>query len=132
METDVSKSILETIKKLIGIDKDYGVFDIDLVVAINSSFTILNQLGVGPTKAFSISGSSETWSDFFGEDAQIELVKSYIYLRARLLFDPPETGVLHEAIERQITEFEWRLMIQADPVSYAESEKSEVKAIADF
>lgn len=114
MEADISKSILETIKKLIGIDKDYGVFDIDLVVAINSSFTILNQLGVGPFKSFSISGPSETWSDFFGEDESIDLAKSYIYLRARLLFDPPETGVLHEAIERQIKEFEWRLMIQAE------------------
>lgn len=111
---DISGSILETIKKLVGIDKDYGVFDIDLVVAINSSFTILNQLGVGPQKPFSISGSGETWANFFSDTEKIELVKSYIYLRARLLFDPPATGVLHEAIERQISEFEWRLMIQAD------------------
>lgn len=109
-----SMSILETIKKLIGIDKDYGVFDLDLIVAINSSFTILNQLGVGPERMFSISGPYETWDEFFGDGEVVGLVKSYIYLRARLLFDPPSTGVLHEAIERQISEFEWRLMIQAE------------------
>lgn len=120
----ISSSILETIKKLIGIDKDYGVFDIDLVVAINSSFTILNQLGVGPKKAFSISGPSETWDEFFSEEESIELAKSYAYLRARLLFDPPTTGVLHEAIERQISEFEWRLMIQAQEERGEETESS--------
>lgn len=111
---DISSSILETIKKLIGIDKDYGVFDTDLIVAINSSFTILNQLGVGPNKAFFITGPDDQWSSFFADNEKIELVKSYIYLRARLLFDPPATGVLHEAIERQISEFEWRMMVQSD------------------
>lgn len=111
---DVSDSILETVKKLVGIDKDYGIFDLDLIVAINSSFTILNQLGVGPDKPFSIKGSGEVWSDFFSDSEKIDLVKSYIYLRVRVLFDPPSTGVLHEAIERQISEFEWRLRIQAD------------------
>lgn len=110
---DNSSSILETIKKLVGIDKEYGVFDIDLVVAINSALSILNQLGVGPTKSFSITGPDETWEDFFKDSTDIELAKSYIYLRTRLLFDPPSTGVLHEAIERQISEFEWRLMVQA-------------------
>lgn len=111
---DISSSILETIKKLIGIDKDYGVFDIDLIVAINSSFMILNQLGVGPDKPFTINGSAETWSDFFGDEEIFALAKSYIYLRTRLLFDPPSSGVLHEAVERQISEFEWRMHVQAD------------------
>lgn len=111
---DIQNSILETIKKLIGIDKDYGVFDIDLIVAINSSFMILNQLGVGPDKPFTIAGSEETWSDFFGDEEIFSLAKSYIYLRTRLLFDPPSSGVLHEAVERQISEFEWRMHVQAD------------------
>lgn len=111
---DIYSSILETIKKLIGIDKDYGIFNIDLIVAINSSFMILNQLGVGPDKPFTITGSKETWSDFFGDEEIFSLAKSYIYLRARLLFDPPSSGVLHEAVERQISEFEWRMHVQAD------------------
>lgn len=107
-------SILQTIKKLIGIDENYNVFDMDLIVAINSSFMILNQLGVGPDKPFFIKGPSETWKDFFGDDEIFELAKSYIYLRAKLLFDPPSSGVLHEAIEREISEFEWRMHVQAD------------------
>lgn len=114
MADDISNSILETIKKLIGIDKDYGVFDVDLIVAINSSFMILNQLGIGPDKPFSISDSSATWNDFFGNEEIFALAKSYIYLRTKLLFDPPSSGVLHEAVERQISEFEWRMHVQAD------------------
>lgn len=106
-------SILLTIKKLIGMDADYNAFDIDIIVAINGSFMILNQLGVGPDEPFSITGVAETWQDFSDGIGQIELVKNYIYLRTRLLFDPPSTGVLHEAIERQISEFEFRLSTQA-------------------
>lgn len=106
-------SIFLTIKKLIGMDENYNSFDTDIIIAINGSFMILNQLGVGPGEPFSITGADETWRDFSDEIGQIELVKNYIYLRTRLLFDPPSTGVLHEAIERQISEFEFRLMIQA-------------------
>lgn len=111
---EIQESILETIKKLIGVPQDYGVFDLDLIVAINSSFMILNQLGVGPEKPFSIKSSKETWADFFGDEEIFALAKSYIYLRAKLLFDPPGSGVLHEAVERQISEFEWRMHVQAD------------------
>lgn len=106
-------SVLLTIKKLIGMDVDYNAFETDLIVAINGSFMILNQLGVGPDEPFSITGTVETWNDFSDRIGQIELVKNYVYLRTRLLFDPPSTGVLHEAIERQISEFEFRLMTQA-------------------
>lgn len=113
-------SILLTIKKLIGLDKDYGVFDLDLIVAINSSFMILNQLGIGPDKPFTIKGPDETWDDFFGDEELFALAKSYIYLRTKLLFDPPGSGVLHEAVERQISEFEWRMHTQAD---YNDSKK---------
>ena len=111
---EISNSILGTIKKLIGIDKDYGVFDVDLIVAINSSFMILNQLGIGPEKPFSITDESATWKDFFGDEEIFALAKSYIYLRTKLLFDPPSSGVSHEAVERQISEFEWRMHVQAD------------------
>lgn len=111
---EISSSILETIKKLIGIDKDYDVFDLDLIVSINSSFMILNQLGIGPDKPFLIKDNKATWRDFFGDEEVFELAKSYIYLRTKLLFDPPSSGVLHEAVERQISEFEWRMHVQAD------------------
>lgn len=109
-----SLSILNTIKKLIGLDKDYGAFDLDLVIAINSSFTILRQLGVGPTYEYRINGPDETWSDFFADAKQISLAKSYIYLRTKLLFDPPASSSLLDAIKQQISEFEWRLTVQAE------------------
>lgn len=108
-------SILNSVKKMLGIAEAYDHFDQDLIMHINSVFVILNQLAVGPPFSFSITGAEDTWSDFFGENAQeINLVKSYVYLKVRLIFDPPATGVLHEAMERQIQEFEWRLNMQAE------------------
>lgn len=112
---EVYESILNSIKKMIGVDKDYGAFDIDLIIAINGVFTILNQLGVGPEKEFSITGPDETWGDFFMNNTEVALAKPYIYMKTKLIFDPPNSGVLHEAMERQISEFEWRLAIQVDP-----------------
>lgn len=109
-------SILNTVKKMIGLDKSYHAFDMDLIIHINSVFMILNQLGVGDDKVFTIEGEKETWEDFFkGSEENPTLTKSYIYLKVKLLFDPPSTGVLHEAMERQIKEFEWRLNVQVDP-----------------
>lgn len=126
-----SLSILNTIKKLIGLDKDYGAFDLDLVVAINSSFTILRQLGVGPTYEYTISGPDETWSDFFANAKQISLAKSYIYLRARLLFDPPASGPLLDAIKQEISEFEWRLTIQAETETDSVNPDEPIKGTSD-
>lgn len=105
-------SILNSVKKMLGIEADYDHFDPDILMAINSAFTVLCQLGVGPDEEFSISDSKAVWGDFFALcDKPINLVKSYIYLKTKLLFDPPTTGVLHEAMERQIQEFEWRLNV---------------------
>lgn len=110
----MNESILLTIKKMLGLASDYDAFDTDIIVNINSVFTILNQLGVCDDEYFIVYGESETWSDFLNGRVDLELVKSYMYLKVRLVFDPPSTGVLHEAMERQIQEFEWRLNIQAE------------------
>lgn len=108
-------SILTSVKKMLGIEADYDHFDPDILMAINSVFTILAQIGVGPDDGFAITDDSATWDDFFGTDGKkIELVKSYIYLKTKLIFDPPTTGVLHEAMERQIKEFEWRLNVEGE------------------
>ena len=107
-------SILTSVKKMLGIGEEYSPFDPDIIMHINSALLILNQLGVGPETPYLITGEDETWKDFFGDATPIELVKSYIYLKVRLIFDPPTTGVLHEAMERQIKEFEWRLNVQAE------------------
>lgn len=108
------ESILDSIKKLLGIESEYDAFDTDVIIHINSVFMVLNQLGVGPKDPFVIRGCDEQWSDFDPNIGLVEAVKSYMYLKIRLLFDPPNSGVLHEAMERQISEFEWRLNIQAE------------------
>lgn len=106
----MEESILTSIKKLLGMTEEYEAFDKDIVIHINSIFTILNQMGVGPTTTFRITGKNEVWSDFI-RDKDIEYVKSFVYLRVRLLFDPPASSSAIEAINKMISELEWRLYI---------------------
>lgn len=109
------ESILTSIKKMLGITEEYEHFDADLILHINSVFMILTQLGVGPDNGFSIGGKHEVWSDFLAEEQQLELVKSYMLLKVKLLFDPPLGSAVIEVINRQISEFEWRLNAAVDP-----------------
>lgn len=115
------ESILDSIKKLLGIESEYEAFDTDIIIHINSVFMVLNQLGVGPEVPFVIHGKDEEWTSFDPRIDLVEAVKSYMYLKIRLLFDPPTSGVLHEAMERQIGELEWRLNIQAEGGNQDES-----------
>lgn len=111
----MSSSILNDTKKLLGLGENYDNFDTDIVIHINSVFSILTQLGVGPTAGFSILDSTSTWEDFLGsDDPRMNMVKSYMYAKVRLLFDPP-TGAHKEALEHSCDEFEWRLNVQVDP-----------------
>jgi hypothetical protein len=115
MET--TESILISIKKLLGIDENYTHFDADIVMHINSVLSILTQMGVGPKNGFSISGKDETWGEFLPmEQSVFPMVRSYVYLKVRLLFDPPVSSAAMEAMNRQISEFEWRLYVAADPI----------------
>lgn len=107
-------SILISIKKLLGITEEYTHFDQDIIIHINSVFFTLNQLGVGPTKPFTIKGGTEIWDDFIVEEDSLEAVKSYVYLKVRMFFDPPSSSVLMESINRQINEFEWRLNVAVE------------------
>lgn len=102
-------SILNSIKKLLGMETDYTAFDTDIIMHINSVFTILYQLGVGrdPTTPFHIEDASSKWVDFI-DDGQVELVKSYIYMKVKLIFDPPQNSALLTAMKETIAEFEWR------------------------
>lgn len=109
------ESILTSIKKLLGIVEEYKHFDADLIMHINSVFSILTQLGVGPSEGFSIEDDSAVWSDFIPEKSKIEAVKSYVYLKVKLLFDPPLTGSVIESMNRLISELEWRLNVAVDP-----------------
>lgn len=107
-------SILTSIKKLLGIAEEYTNFDGDLIIHINSVFSILTQLGVGPSDGFAIEDDSATWDEFVQDSKTIESVKSYVYLKVRLLFDPPITSAVLESTNKLISELEWRLNIAAE------------------
>ena len=110
----MNDSILDTIKQLLGIQSDYTAFDTDIIVHINSAFMALNQLGVGPTECFSIDGSGENWTEFVNKSIDLEAVKTYIYLKVRTIFDPPSSSVVMEAMNKNISELEWRLNVQVE------------------
>lgn len=109
-------SILTSVKKMLGITEEYEYFDSDLIMHINSVFMILAQLGVGPSEGFFIHDASSTWEDFLS-GSRADLVRSYMYLKVRMLFDPPESSAAIEAAKQQINEFEWRLMVHEDPIN---------------
>lgn len=108
-------SILNTIKIALGVEADYNGFDTNILLDINSALSNLNQLGVGPVEGFVIKGENETWEQFLEDSIQLESVKSYILHKVRLSFDPPSNSFLVDAIQKQIQELEWRLMVQVDP-----------------
>lgn len=109
-------SILTSIKKMLGIEAEYEHFDQDIIMHINSVFTDLAQIGVGPIKGFVIEDDIATWTDFLPEETNFHSVKTYMYLRVKLLFDPPSSSTVVSAIQREIDKWEWRFSI-ADSVS---------------
>lgn len=109
------ESILTSVKKMLGIPEDYEHFDADIIMHINSVFMILTQLGVGPAEGFTIMDEDAIWSDFIQDKKTIESVKSYMYLKVRLLFDPPLSSAVLDSMNRLISELEWRLNVAVDP-----------------
>lgn len=107
-------SILTDISKLLGIQAEEDYFNPDVVIHINSALNQLCQLGVGPDSPYKITGTTETWSDFMPNIADYENVKTYIYLYVKLIFDPPTSGFVTEAIKARMAELEWRMNVQAD------------------
>lgn len=107
-------SILNTIKHMIGPSETYDYFDTDLIVHINSALATLTQLGVGPSTGFAITGDTETWSDFLGNDLRLGAVKSFVYLQCRLAFDPPQNSSILSSIKEQIAELTWRINVTAE------------------
>lgn len=108
-------SILTSIKKLLGITQEETSFDQDLIMHINSVFSILTQLGVGPSEGFSIEDDSAIWSDFLEDNTNLELVKTYVYMKVRLMFDPPTGSAVMESMNKMISELEWRINVTVDP-----------------
>lgn len=125
----MTDSILNTTKKLLGIAEENTEFDLDIILHINSVFTILTQLGVGPSKGFFITDSSATWSDFIPEGEMMEAVKSYMACKVRMLFDPPTSSTTMQALQNMCNELEWRLNVLCDTTAgevYTESEVSDI------
>ena len=114
------ESILASVKKLLGIMCDYDVFDMDLIIHINSALAVLQQLGIGKN-GFYITGENETWEDYLGEREEnwpnVDMVKSYVYMKVRLIFDPPSSTAVIEAYNKTISEFEWRANVGVETVS---------------
>ena len=118
------ESILTSTKKMLGIAEEYDHFDMDVIMHINSVFMVLNQLGVGPEKGFYIEDETATWGDFLGDPTILQMVKSYMYMKVRLLFDPPANGTVMKSIEQLISEFEFRLNVAVDNGGCSSSSKS--------
>ena len=102
-------SILNSIKKLLGITEECKDFNQDLIIHINSVFMILNQLGIGPKDGYKITGDANTWDEFILGDQNIESVKTYMCMKVKMMFDPPSSSIVADAINKQISELEWRL-----------------------
>lgn len=107
-------SILTSVKKLLGISEEDTSFDPDIIMCINSVFSILKQLGVGPKDGFSIIDSSATWSDYFSDRPVVESVKTYVAAKVRMMFDPPTSSTMMQALTNVISELEWRLNVECD------------------
>lgn len=102
-------SILSDTKKVLGLASDYTAFDQDIMMYINAAFSVVDQLGVGPDGGFFINDENDEWSDINLPDNQLHVVKTYVYLRVRMLFDPPTMSFMIEAANEQLREYEWRL-----------------------
>ena len=113
-------SILDTVKRQVGVDPEDASFDDEIMVHINSNFFVLHQLGVGPIEGYMITSQANKWSEFIGVE-NLAAVKTYMGLKVRLVFDPPATGPATEAMERQAGQLEWRLTVHMEGVRWGES-----------
>lgn len=110
----VQTSILDSTKKSLGVGTDYDVFDQDIMMHINSVFTTLNQLGIGPAEGFAIEDATATWDTFLEASPLLNAVKQYVFYKTKLAFDPPAMSFHVTAIEKQVLELEWRMSVIRD------------------
>ena len=112
----VEDSILDLTKKALGLDAEYDVFDMDIIMFINNAFSTLHQVGLGKSDGFFITDNTQTWPDFLGGRNDLEMAKTYVYMKTRMLFDPPPTSYLVTAYEKMILETEWRISVAVDTI----------------
>jgi len=111
---ELEDSILNTTKSLLGIQKEYTHFDQEIILSINSALMVLSQLGLGPEGGYRIKDKDNKWIEFIDERIDLESVKTSVFLRVKLMFDPPATSYLQTLIHKQMEELEWRLMTQVE------------------
>ena len=116
----MSDSILTSTKKILGIEEDYTAFDFEVMTQINSAFSTLNQLGVGPEQGFQIEDASATWDQLLGLNPKYNMVKTYVQLKVRLFFDPPQTSYLLQAYRDEIAQFEWRINVLREETDWVD------------
>jgi hypothetical protein len=107
----MEESILESTKKILGLPAAHTAFDPDISTHINATFSTLYQMGIGPSSGFMIADTDDVWNDFLPNGPILNLVKSYMYLKVRMLFDPPGTSFAQTAMNDQIAEFENRILL---------------------
>ncbi len=110
----MTDSILTSVKHVLGLTEEYTAFDIDVIMHINSALATLFELGIGPETGFQIEDADATWTEFLGATPTLNSVKTYVYLRVRLLFDPPATSYHLSSMKEQIDELQWRLTAHHD------------------
>lgn len=108
-------SILQSIKKLLGIQPEYDVFDQDILIHINTAFAILNQLNIGPPDGFYVADKDVTWATYI-TSCNLTMIRTFVYLKVKLIFDPPSSTAVIESINRTLGEIEFRLYVEGDPI----------------
>jgi hypothetical protein len=117
-------SILDSVKKVLNLPSDHHEFDEDIIMHINSVFSTLHQLGIGPAQGFMITDNTALWSTFLGGSLPQNNIRSYMYLCVRMLFDPPNTGYHVEAMKSQIAEFAWRINVEREGIAWVDPDPS--------
>ena len=117
-------SILMTIRKLVCGNPYADHFDTDLLVHINACFSILNQLGVGPENGFVVTDETQSWSSYIADNYILNMVKTYVTLKVKKVFDPPLTSSVLEAMDKEISQLEWRLNVAVDPIKPTSTSKT--------
>lgn len=118
---EIKDSILDTVKKYIGLTPEYEQFDSTIIMMINTVFMALHQMGIGPSNMFTITDRSSTWSEFTDNESQLEPVKVYVSMRTRMMFDPPTVSAVTESVNNTIKEAEWRMFTHTELKELSES-----------
>lgn len=120
------ESILTSVKKMLGIAADYEHFDPELIIHINSALNLLTQLGVGPEEGFAIVDEDDVWESFIGETSLLNMVKTLVFMKVKMVFDPPTISSVRDSYERQISELEWRINVEVDKGEFVKEDNSKL------